>query len=196
MSHPRQAADIAAWLAATQRRVRGGAKSRAAVLQRRFEAPVDAVWRAWTDRERLGVWFGSVSGDLRQGATLRLEVGAPHPVTCVVERCEPPRRLSVTWWYEGFAPDYVDHVELRLTAVGGSTELELEHRSENATDFWNGVGPGWEDWLFRLTALLLGANPPELSDELQAQSAKLWVTVIPEVDMAPRAGSDSGASAS
>jgi hypothetical protein len=40
-------------------------------LRRRYDAPVDDVWNAITDPERLGRWLKSVTGDLRLGGSFR-----------------------------------------------------------------------------------------------------------------------------
>jgi hypothetical protein len=81
---------IAAWLKSTERQVRHVGDGRSAVLRRRFDAALDTVWAACTDRDQLRRWFGDVSGDLTEGATLTIDVGADCKVTSRILRCERP----------------------------------------------------------------------------------------------------------
>jgi hypothetical protein len=61
------------------------------------------------------------TGDLRVGSRFSFEGNAGGEIL----RCEPPRRLTVTWVY-GEPPG--SQVELRLTpGEAGDTVLELEH---------------------------------------------------------------------
>lgn len=167
--------DLARWLKATERRVRRAGDAKRALLLRRFDATVDRVWTACTDRNLLARWFASVSGELKVGATLTLEVGAPCTLTAQVLHCEPPHRLAITWAYPGRV---VDEVELRLTPDGEGTMLELEHCSRDNTDWWIGAGSGWEYAFVRLSVLLQGNDPAAVSvDALDAKLGPLWVGV-------------------
>jgi uncharacterized protein YndB with AHSA1/START domain len=181
MSRGRRAAhfDVAAWLRGSERSLAVRDGRVAAVLQRRYSAPVERVWRAFTERGELARWFGDVRGELRAGGTLRAHVGAAHPVTARVLRCEPPERLGVSWWYEGSHPDAVDEVDVVLKPDGAGTSLELMHRSSAPGDFWNGVGPGWEEWLYRLSAALSDAPLPEDLSALQARALEHWQRLPP-----------------
>jgi uncharacterized protein YndB with AHSA1/START domain len=173
------ASDIAAWLKSTERQVRRVGDSRSAVLHRRFDHALDGVWAACTDRNHLRRWFGGVSGDLHEAATLTIDVGADCKVTSRILGCEPPHRLLVTCWYGGFPPEHVDQVELRLAADGDGAWLELEHRSDDKTDWWFGAGSGWEFALIRLRVLLQGDDPAKVSAEhLDSKLGPLWASIV------------------
>jgi uncharacterized protein YndB with AHSA1/START domain len=117
---------------------------RSVVLRRRYDAPIEDVWDACSDPDRLKRWFLPVSGDLRLGGRFQIEGNAGGEIL----RCEPPRLLAVSWVY-GDNP--ADEVELRLTPADGATVLELEHASAPGTpDGLAGVGVGWELALFAL----------------------------------------------
>ncbi len=46
----------------------GSAEGKGVVrMEDRFEADIDDVWSALTDRSRLARWYGEVAGDLRLG---------------------------------------------------------------------------------------------------------------------------------
>ncbi len=60
----------------TSREVTRDDETVAVVLRRDFPSPVDDVWDALTDPERLKRWFLPVSGDLPAGGTFATEGGA------------------------------------------------------------------------------------------------------------------------
>jgi len=167
--------DVAAWISSTDRLVQRSGAVSSAVIRRRFDFGVERIWTAFSDREQLGKWFGRVSGELGEGATVMIEVGAPHQITSQILRCEPPQHLVVTWWYGGFSPDHVDEVELHLSADGDKTLLMLEHRSRARDDWWFGAGSGWEFALVKLAVLLQGGDPAALPvEELDEKVGALW----------------------
>lgn len=166
---------IDAWLKVTERQVRHVGDGSAARLRRRFDAPVEKVWSACTDRDQLRRWFADIGGDLREGATLTFDVGAPCKLTSRILRCEPPHNLLLTWSYPGRE---IDEVELRLTRDRDGTIVELEHRSDDKTEWWIGAGSGWEYALIKLSVLLRGDDPSIVSvEELDQKLGPLWMEV-------------------
>jgi uncharacterized protein YndB with AHSA1/START domain len=155
----------------------------AVVLRRTYDAPLDDVWDAMTDPDRLKRWFYPLSGDLRVGGTFQLEGNAGGEIL----QCEPPRLLKVTFG----GPTSL--VELRLTAEGeDGTALELEHTvpiemaGSGAGALW--VGPGWDGMLLGLSLFLRGevvedpiaaANSPE-AQTFSRQSVRVWASTIGE----------------
>jgi uncharacterized protein YndB with AHSA1/START domain len=155
----------------------------AVVLRRTYDAPLDDVWDAMTDPDRLKRWFYPLSGDLRVGGTFQLEGNAGGEIL----QCEPPRLLKVTFG----GPTSL--VELRLTAEGeDGTALELEHTvpiemaGSGAGALW--VGPGWDGMLLGLSLFLSGevvedpiaaANSPEVQ-AFSRQSVRVWASTIGE----------------
>jgi uncharacterized protein YndB with AHSA1/START domain len=121
------------------------------VLRRRYPAPIDDVWDALTDPDRLRRWFLPISGDLRVGGTFQLEGNAGGEILT----CDPPTRLKATWG----GPASV--VELRLSAdTAEETTLELEHTvplvfaGSGAGALF--VGPGWDIGFLGLGRFLRG----------------------------------------
>lgn len=133
--------------------------ARAAVIRRHYDAPIEEVWAACTEPDRLNRIFLTVTGDLRAGGTFQFEGNAGGEIL----RCEPPRLLTVSWAY---ADRPVDQVELRLEpGADGGTWLTFVHAStENVfsndpeTGNW-GVGPAWELSLDALEKYLRGELP-------------------------------------
>ena len=144
-----------------RRRIAAG-DARTAVLRRTYDAPIEDVWAACTEPERLDRWFLAVTGDLREGGRFTLAGNAGGEIV----RCEPPRRLELMWIY-GDRP--VDEVRLRLETAGdGATLLEIEHATVSTEVEWEGrmldvipgVGSGWELPLaWSLTRYLRGELP-------------------------------------
>jgi uncharacterized protein YndB with AHSA1/START domain len=117
-------------------------------IARTYDAPLEDVWDACTNSERIPRWFLPVSGDLRVGGRYQAEGNAGG----VIERCEPPRSFTATWEFGG----KLSWIELRLSeAAEGGTRFELEHIA-HADDHWTQFGPGavgvgWDLALLGLT---------------------------------------------
>jgi len=129
----------------------GGEKGIGVVLRREYDAPIEDVWEAVTDPDRLRRWFLPVSGDLRVGGTFQLEGNAGGEIL----QCEPPRLLRVSW---GGPTSLVD---LKLSAgEAGGTTVELAHTvpldiaGSGAGGLY--VGPGWDTTLLGLAGFLRG----------------------------------------
>ena len=109
---------------------RDGQTMHVLTAERTYPALPDEVWDAITDPERIPRWIGgAVTGDLRLGGRYQIEGNAGGEVL----ECEPPKRLSITWEYDG-----VSWVDAFLEAAGDGTLLRARaHRTGAAGD----VGP-------------------------------------------------------
>ncbi len=148
-------------------RVLDGREARVLTIGRSFDTPVEDLWEACTDPERIRRWFLPVSGDLRPGGRYRIEGNASG----VIERCDPPRGFSATWEYGG----QVSWIEARISEEpGGRARFELDHIA-HVDDRWGEFGPGavgigWDGALLGLTLYLTtgeGMDPKE---------AEAWMT--------------------
>jgi len=106
-------------------------------LQRTYDAPVEEVWEALTDPQRIVRWFLPITGDLRLGGTYQFEGNAGGKIL----RCEPPHSLLVTW---AMGEDSgASQVEVRLSPTGeGKTLLRLDHAAVVPPEMWAEYGPG------------------------------------------------------
>ena len=183
--------DIASQIAAIHREV--GRKPLAdgegisLVLRRIYGAPIDDVWSALTEPDRIKRWFFPVSGDLRAGGIFQLEGNAGGEIL----RCEPPQLLTVTFGGE------TSVVQVRLSSDGeDATVLDFEHTvpiemaGSGAGALY--VGPGWDGGLLALDLYLGGeisedpiaaANSPE-AQEFSRQSVMTWASVVAASDTA------------
>jgi uncharacterized protein YndB with AHSA1/START domain len=181
--------DIVREIDAIQREVGSGriaaGEGRTVRLRRTYDAPVDDVWDALTNPERISRWFLPISGDFRVGGRYQFEGNAGGEIVS----CERPHRIRVTWAYgEDVAPADVSELEVRLTSAGDeSTTLELEHTAVVPEDRWDEYGPGavgvgWDGGLLGLSLHLRGesiADPMawQLSDEgrdFNTRSSLAW----------------------
>jgi uncharacterized protein YndB with AHSA1/START domain len=122
-------------------------------LERTYDAPIDDVWDALTNPERIARWFMPVSGDFRLGGSYQLEGHAGGRILA----CERPIRLQVTWAF-GDPTAEPSILELRLAPDGDTTRLELEHTAIVPEEFWAEYGPGAVGVGWDMGALGLGLH--------------------------------------
>ncbi|MFH5230404.1 SRPBCC family protein [Antrihabitans spumae] len=127
-------------------------------LRRCYDAPVDEVWNAITDPERLGRWLRPVTGNLRLGGSFELDGGEHGEIL----HCDPPRRLRVSWLFGPEADEWpgTSEVEVLLTpSPAGGTEFELVHAAAVGEPMFPTYGPGsggvgWDLHLLTLARFL------------------------------------------
>ena len=130
-------------------RVLEAGEARVVRLTRDYGDPVEDVWDACTNSERLPRWFLPVSGELRLGGRFQLEGNAGG----TIEACDPPHGFSSTWEFAGG----VSWITLTLAALdGGGTRFTLEHVAHVDDEHWEQYGPGavgvgWDLALLGLT---------------------------------------------
>lgn len=127
------------------------------VLTRTFRAPIEDVWAAVTETDRLARWFGTWSGDPASGSVqVRMNVeGEDVPEeTFEIRVCEPSHRLVI---HTGDGESAWD-LGLELTESSGVTTLEFTQAIDDPAGL-ESVGPGWEYYLDRLVAVETGADP-------------------------------------
>ena len=116
-------------------------------LERRYEASIDAVWRAWTDADQLRQWWGPAKTsvpectiDLRVGGTIHVVMeagegmgkyqGTRWPMTGTFTAIEPTRRLvyDARSWTEGDEDTTtIEHVnEITLRQEGDTTTVGFD----------------------------------------------------------------------
>jgi len=181
--------DIARELEAVHREVADrtvpAGDAKAVILEREYDAPIEDVWDALTNPERIGRWFLPISGDYRLGGTYQFEGNAGGEI----RECDQPNRLKVTWVYGPVKSDAdISEVELRLSRAGDNrTHFVLEHTAVVPEEFWamygpGAVGVGWEGGLLGLELHLRGGSVGDplawqVSDEgreFNTRSSEAW----------------------
>jgi uncharacterized protein YndB with AHSA1/START domain len=111
-------------------------------LKKRFEAPREKVFSAWTKPEALKQWWcpegwipAEIEVDLRVGGAFRIGMrrlsgGMPVYVRGTFQEVHPPERLAYTWqWENAFEDMPQTRVIVQFTELGTATELQLIHEN-------------------------------------------------------------------
>ncbi|WP_454043079.1 SRPBCC family protein [Cellulosimicrobium sp. Marseille-Q8652] len=134
-------------------------EARVVTLSRSYPAPVDDVWDAVTNPERIPRWFLPVSGDLRAGGTYQTEGNAGGEIRV----CDAPRHLQLTWGIGPATEEDSSIVDVRLEPVDDGTRLTLEHTAVAPPEMWDQFGPGavgvgWDGALLGLSLHVAGVE--------------------------------------
>jgi uncharacterized protein YndB with AHSA1/START domain len=107
-------------------------------IERRYEAPPERVWQAWTDPRALSRWFGpgedgsvtQADMDVRPGGRYTIAFHTPdgeeHRVSGTYEEVVPLRKLSFSWAWQS-TPERVSFVTVALQPDGSGTRMSLRH---------------------------------------------------------------------
>lgn len=141
-------------------------------LTRRFAAPRERVFEAWTDPRLLSRWWAALQGwetsraevDLRPRGRYLLSMrdgtsGAEYTVAGEYVEVSRPERLSYTWTWEGDA-EVMRGSERTLVLVefaedGDGTLVELTHSGFADTGIRDLHGEGWDGCLANLEQRVL-----------------------------------------
>lgn len=139
-------------------------------ITRLFDAPRDAVWRAWTDEAELAAWlrpFGvstdSVSFDVREGGRYRYtmtndETGQTYPTGGTFLEVRPKDRLVFTWGSPDDPVESAPVITLGFTDLGDRTELVFHLRGIAGAPGDANVYDGWDEALTNLGRHLTGES--------------------------------------
>lgn len=136
-------------------RIRRDGDRRVLTITREFRAPIEDVWAAVTEPERLARWIGTFTGDPASGKvafTMTAEEGAT-PEDMEIRECVPPTVLRVT----AHAGEYHWLLDLVLKEHDGVTTLTFEQPDIDPAGA-ESIGPGWEYYLDRLVAAESGGD--------------------------------------
>ena len=147
-------------------------------LQRTFDAPIDMVWRMWTDPEMFKEWYGpmgmsvpTAEMDVTVGGTRKInmtmktpdremsmwfigvykEISAPNRLVYTESMCQPDGTLippSAMGMPEG-SPD-ITEVIVELSEADGQTQMTMVHVGVPAGTAGEG---GWNQALDKLVEL-------------------------------------------
>ena len=163
--------DVEKQLAAVERVVsslqRDGRPARSVTLGCSFPVPLEDLWDAVTNNERIPQWFLPITGDLEPGGRYQLEGNAGGMITA----CEPPSRFALTWEFAGDT----SWVEVRCAEdAEDGARFELTHTMLHSPH-WDQYGPGatgvgWELGLIGLALHLTEPDAPKMDETAFATS--------------------------
>jgi len=122
-------------------------------ITQRIEAPPEIVFAYLTDSQRFVRWMGvGAVLDPRPGGRYRIDVDGEHIVSGEYQELDPPRRLVMTWGWEGHptVPPGSTTVEITLTPDGGATVLKLRHHGLPDEGERRLHAAGWKQYLSQL----------------------------------------------
>jgi len=130
------------------------------VLTRVFDAPVDLVWRCFTEQEHLAKWsaprgytIATGEGDVRVGGKyrccMRASDGTELWLGGAYREIVPPKRLVMThvWDDENGKPGPETLVTVRFEDAGGRTKVTLEQTGFDSDADRDGHREGWSECL-------------------------------------------------
>lgn len=131
-------------------------------FDRYFTAGADALWNAATHPERLGEWFATVEGDLREHGTFTITIEGRDPERCRVIACSEQRMFSFEW-----AMPQPTLVRVHIIPDNTGSRLELTHERLTRAD-----GPrcaaSWDAFLHVLSDHLGGGSLRSWSEGVDA----------------------------
>ncbi|MHC1558146.1 SRPBCC domain-containing protein [Actinomycetospora sp. C-140] len=138
------------------------------VWRRPYPDPVEDVWAAITESERLGRWIGTWTGEPGVGRTVAFTMTGEadaggevaEPVDVRITACDPPHRLAVE--FPENESDRVWHLDLRVEPDGDGAVLVFAQslpEGLSASD----LDAGWRWYLDRLASALAGTPMPDWS---------------------------------
>lgn len=101
------------------------------VIERTFNAPVERVWQAITDREQMKQWYFDLSAFQPEVGFEFQFAGQGHKGEKYLHNCKimevvPLQKLQYSWAYEGH--EGISYVSFELAGEGQQTRLKLTHR--------------------------------------------------------------------
>jgi uncharacterized protein YndB with AHSA1/START domain len=125
------------------------------VIERTFNAPVEKVWNAITDKDQMKQWYFDL-------AEFKPEVGFEFQFyagdkkkqwlhICKITEVIKEKKLTYSWRYDGYSG--ISYVTFELFPVEGTTRLKLTHaglenfpgdtvpelKKENFAEGWNNI---------------------------------------------------------
>jgi len=135
-------------------------------IERTFQAPVEAVFDAWTSEEVMRRWFHGEHAwqtphaevDLRLGGAVRVVMRDPveevdHGGGGHYTEIDPPHRLAFTWTWD-VEPDRETLIELDFEEVDGATRVTMLHHGLRDQESVTSHEGGWSNALDHLEEAL------------------------------------------
>ena len=143
-------------------------------FRRSWADPIEDVWSALTEPDRLARWIGRYDGERAVGGTgtftMTHEEGEPVGEPTTIVECDPPRRLVIEWVQQD-TDDW--RIELDLWAEGGRTQFrftQLYAADADVTDF----ALGWHWYLEKFDAEVRGRSGPADWDTFLAETGPAY----------------------
>ncbi len=111
------------------------------VIERIFDAPVEAVWALWTDPEQFAAWYGP-NGASIPVADMDVRVGGLRRVGMEVQTSNGPMSM----WFTGEYREIVDNRRLAYTESRLATLIATRNRPDPRPDTAPQICPRHDHW--------------------------------------------------
>jgi uncharacterized protein YndB with AHSA1/START domain len=122
------------------------------LLERDYPVPIESVWSALAEPEKVALWLAPVKHDGRVGGSYDIDFGSEQ-AGGEIKVYDPPRSLAFEWGEGG----EISLVRFDLESTATGTLLRLTHTRQSATSA-AGTGPGWHAHLDVLGVVLEGGE--------------------------------------
>ena len=112
------------------------------VIERSYNAPIEKVWNAITDKSQMKQWYFDLDDFKPEvGFEFRFDGGSDDKIyhhICKIVEVVPNKKLKYSWKYEGF--EGMSYVTFELFEEGKTTTVKLTHEGletfpQNNPDF-------------------------------------------------------------
>lgn len=135
-------------------------KNEPLIIRRTYDAPVNQVWQALTDKEKMKQWYFDIPEFKPEvGSVFSFEAGPADKKylhECKITEIVPNKKIAYTWYYPGYEGQ--SEVSFELSGENGKTHLTLTHKgletfvqTEFAKENFN---KGWASFAGRLEEFL------------------------------------------
>jgi uncharacterized protein YndB with AHSA1/START domain len=129
-----------------------------------IDASPETVWELLVDPAKATSWMGQQSwSEPREGGLYRVEVIPGHIARGEFIELDAPRRLVLSWGWEGenAVPAGSSRLEFTLTPEGDGTRLHFVHSGLPSAEAAGSHAHGWDHYLERLAIAAPGGDPGE-----------------------------------
>src|SRR5437868_14962750 len=99
------------------------------VIERTFNAPIETVWKAITDKNQMKQWYFDLAEFKPEvGFEFQFKGGKDDRIylhLCKIIEVIPGKKLTHSWRYQGY--EGISYVSFELFAEGNRTRLRLTH---------------------------------------------------------------------
>jgi len=146
-------------------------KDQPLIIEKLYNAPVEKVWKAITDKEQMQHWYFDLDAfTLEEGFRFEFSgqghKGEKYRHLCTITEIIPMQKLQYSWQYAGLQGYSL--VTFTLLSVGDKTSLKLTHHGletfpkDNADFAWTSFHEGWSH--------LIGISLPEFVENRKVAS--------------------------
>lgn len=141
---------------------------RVLTITRVFDAPVDLVWRCWTEKQHLDQWscpdgftIPASEGDFRVGGKYHLVMRGPDGKDLGLggeyREIVPDKKLAMTHTWDG--DDTQSLITVALEDLGGKTRMTFTQTGFASDESRDGHEGGWSQCFGKLDELLAELQP-------------------------------------